>query len=47
MQEGKLKPDDMCLNLSLGTNTSMMANCLVFCDVQSLVLGPNEMFKFV
>ena len=23
MQEGKLKPDDMCLNLSLGTNTSM------------------------
>ena len=29
---------------SLGTNSSMFTNCLVFCDVRSSVLGQNVMF---
>ena len=35
---------------SLGMNSSMFANCLVFCNVQhvrSLVLGQNVMFRSV
>ena len=35
---------------SLGMNSSMFANCLVYCDVQhvrSLVFGQNVMFRSV
>ena len=37
----------MLEEISLGMNSSMFANCSVFCDVRSSVLGQNVMFGSV